>query len=115
MLPRCGIRRRMDDFGTRGRYAASMRSITFEYEANNFQYLERVTLDALKDGLYVTVNLDYVPSLDIHDLRLLIGLLRRTRENGGEFALRASRPDVRRKLALTALDRVFTVLGSDAA
>jgi len=94
-----------------------MRSITFEYEAKNYQYLERVTLDALKDGLNVTVNLDYAPALDLEDLRLLVGLLRRSKEadNGGVFALRASRPDVRRALAVTALDRVFTVVGAEAA
>jgi anti-anti-sigma regulatory factor len=90
-----------------------MKYTTIVYELATCDQLEAATLDALNDGRHVIVNLDYVPALEIEDIRRLIKLLRQSREIGSEFALRATRPDVRRALAVTALDRVFTVL--DAA
>lgn len=88
-----------------------MKYTTIVYEAG--EQLETATLEALNDGRNVIVNLDYVPALGIDDMRRLIKLLRATRDRGNAFALRATRPDVRKVLAVTALDRVFTVL--DAA
>jgi anti-anti-sigma factor len=77
--------------------------------------LESATLAALIDGGNVVVCLDQVKSLEIEDIRRLIKLLRQSRNLGTEFALRTSRPDVRRALEVTALDRVFTVVEPDAA
>ena len=92
-----------------------MESIVIAYRSDNYRTVEKDTLEALKDGFTVTVDLDVLPSLEIEDMRRLISLLRRSRQTGGEFALRASRRDLRRVLAVTALDRVFTVLSADAA
>lgn len=89
-----------------------MKYTTIVYE-RACEQLEAATLEALNEGRNVIVNLDYVPVLGIEDMRRLIKLLRQSRDIGGEFALRATRPDVRKTLAVTALDRVFTVL--DAA
>ena len=89
-----------------------MKYTTIVYEPT-CERLEAATLEALNDGRRVIVNLDYIPALSIEDVRRLIKLLRQSRDIGGDFALRATRPDVRKTLAVTALDRVFTVL--DAA
>jgi len=90
-----------------------MKYTTIVYESGACEHLESATLEALGDGRNVIVNLDHVPALGNEDMRRLIKLLRQTRDFGSEFALRATRPDVRKTLAVTALDRVFTVL--DAA
>lgn len=92
-----------------------MNTITLDYRAHDYHLLESATLEALKDGLTVTLNLDVLAALEADDVRRLIVLLRRTREIGGDFTLRAGRPAVRRTLSVMALDRVFTVVGSDAA
>lgn len=89
-----------------------MKYTTIVYEPGACE-LESATLEALGEGRNVIVNLDYVPALGFEDMRRLIKLLRQSRDIGSEFALRATRPDVRKVLAITALDRVFTVL--DAA
>lgn len=91
-----------------------MNSITIDYYSDEYRTIEKTTLESIKDGLNVTISLDYVPSFEKEDLRQLITLLRRCRDIGGEFAVRASRHDVRRVLAVTALDRVFTVVGAAA-
>lgn len=90
-----------------------MKYTTIVYEPGACEQLESATLEALGEGRNVIVNLDYVPALGFEDMRRLIKLLRQSRDIGSEFALRATRPDVRKVLAITALDRVFTVL--DAA
>lgn len=90
-----------------------MKYTTIVYEPGARDQLEAATLEALGDGRNVIVNLDSLPALEIEDMRRLIKLLRHSRDIGSEFALRATRPDVRKTLAATALDRVFTVL--DAA
>ena len=90
-----------------------MKYTTIVYEPGAGDQLETATLEALNDGRNVILNLDFVPALQMEDMRRLIKLLRQTRDLGSEFALRATRPDVRKALAVTALDRVFTVL--DAA
>ncbi|HZY98254.1 MAG TPA: STAS domain-containing protein [Candidatus Baltobacteraceae bacterium] len=90
-----------------------MKYTTIVYDREGGVQLEAATLKALGDGRNVIVNLDQLPALEIEDMRRLIKLLRQSRDIGSEFALRATRPDVRKALAVTALDRVFTVL--DAA
>lgn len=91
-----------------------MKAITIEYYPDEYRTIEKATLESIKGGLDVTISLDYVPTFEKDDIRQLITLLRRCREVGGDFALRASRHDVRRALAVTALDRVFTVVGAAA-
>ncbi|MHB1549688.1 MAG: STAS domain-containing protein [Vulcanimicrobiaceae bacterium] len=72
--------------------------------------LQREMAAALADGqTRVTLDLDPIPTLDIAGIRGLITLLRRVREAGGEIALRTSRADICRTLAVTGLDRVFSV------
>lgn len=75
-----------------------------------FAALSTRVLDALGDGSKtVAVDLDAITVLDSAAMRRLITLLRRTREHGGELRLITARADIRRSLAVTALDKIFHV------
>ncbi len=63
----------------------------------------------------VVLELDHLDTLDVPALRVLIALLRRTREAGGTLALQTAKPQIRRTLAVTALDRLFNVRSSAVA
>jgi anti-anti-sigma factor len=58
----------------------------------------------------ITLDLRSIVSLDITALRALISLLRIVRKCGADLTLAVAHPDVRRTLAVTALDKVFTVV-----
>jgi anti-anti-sigma regulatory factor len=92
-----------------------MKRTTVAYDTDSTDAFEREVLSALNHGHHVVVNLDYVPTLGMGDVRRLIKLLRKTRDIGTDFALHTARPDLRNILAVTALDAVFTVVESDAA
>ncbi len=86
-------------------------SPTFDYDPAALEQLQAASLAALDAGAPMVVfNLDSLERLDVEGVRGLISLLRRTRERGGELALRASRPDILRSLKVTALDRIFPLV-----
>lgn len=93
-----------------------MESILIDYRPHEYLALEDAVLTALHDGAdRVVLDLDCVDMLDTAGVRGLITLLRRTRAVGGELALRSSKPDIRRTLSVTALDRIFTMVEAEAA
>ena len=63
----------------------------------------------------VTLALDGLAMLDAFAIRRLITVLRRTREAGGDVKLAVSRADLLRTLRVTALDKVFQLIGSAEA
>jgi anti-anti-sigma factor len=63
----------------------------------------------------VTLALDGLAVLDSFAIRRLITLLRRAREAGGDVTLAVSRADLLRTLQVTALDKVFHLVGSGEA
>jgi anti-anti-sigma factor len=63
----------------------------------------------------VVLDLDELPRLDTEAVRGLILLLRRSRDAGGEIALKVSRPELIRSLSVMALDRLFPMVGVAAA
>lgn len=73
------------------------------------QRLQSRMVSALRNGYRVILDLDTLPVLDNPALRGLILMLRRLREAGGSLALFVTRPEHRRVLSLTALDRIFEV------
>jgi anti-anti-sigma factor len=93
---------------------AAMNTVTVVYEPCGSADFER-TAGALAGRCNVIVNLDYVASLQTADVRRLIEMARQSSDAGTDFALRATRPDVLKMLQMTALDRVFTVIGPEAA
>jgi len=92
-----------------------MKYMVLDYGTGSHEQFEATTLNALRSGREVVVNLDGLTSIEIEDIQRLIKLLRQSRNMGTEFALRATRPQVRKALAVTALDRIFTLVEADAA
>jgi anti-sigma B factor antagonist len=64
------------------------------------------------EGAHLLVDLDGVDFMDSSGLGVLIGALKRAREQRGELALVCTGQNLLRLLAITGLDRVFTVLES---
>jgi anti-anti-sigma factor len=91
-----------------------LETVVIEYRGS-FALLEAAVLTALESGFNVILSLDSLETLDIESTRSLILLLRRCRAIGGEVTLRANKPEVRRGLAVTALDRLFTIHDPEAA
>ncbi|HET9029591.1 MAG TPA: STAS domain-containing protein [Candidatus Aquilonibacter sp.] len=88
-------------------------SIVFEYRPAAFEALQAAMLTAFETGAErVVLDLDELPRLDTDGVRGLITLLRRSREVGGEVALRATRPEVLRTLNTLALDRLFPMVSA---
>jgi anti-anti-sigma factor len=93
-----------------------MQPLTLEYHPEALDEIQREALTAFGEGATrVVLNLDDLPRLDTEGVRGLITLLRRSREVGGEVALKVTRPDLLRSLRVMALDRLFPMVGTIAA
>ena len=93
-----------------------MDSVVIEYRPSAYPVVEAAVLTALKGGASrVILDLDSLDALDTEGVRGLITLLRRARALGGELALSSIKPDVRRTLQVTALDRLFPMVEPEAA
>ena len=80
----------------------------FEYRAADLKRLQAELRAVFADGAErIVLDLDQLTDLDSAEVRGLITLLRRSREVGGDVALRVTRPALRRSLEMMALDRVF--------
>ncbi len=96
--------------------ASSRVEPTFDFQSTAPTALEKEVLSAIRDGASeVLIRLDHLETLEVNDLRNLIVLLRRAREAGGALALQTNKPHIRRILAVTALDRLFTVRANSQA
>jgi len=85
---------------------------TIAYRPDALDSITRETLAAFEDGApRVVLDLDALARLDTDGVRGLILLLRRSREVGGEVALKVTRPELIRSLSVMALDRLFPVVG----
>jgi anti-sigma B factor antagonist len=88
-----------------------MKNVVLAYRPDAIAAVETAVLAALEDGAgKVVLDLDSVESLDTEGVKGLIKLLRSSRAKGGEIALSSSKPTVRRTLAVTALDRIFSMV-----
>jgi anti-sigma B factor antagonist len=63
----------------------------------------------------VTVDMSGVEFCDSTGMNVLLSCLRQVQERGGEFALAAPRPAVRKILQVTGLDSVFTIAAEPTA
>jgi anti-anti-sigma factor len=89
---------------------------TFDYQPSQLDAVTGKVLSAFADGSpRAVLNLDVLQRLDTDAVRGLILLLRRSREAGGEIALKATRPELLRSLQVTALDRLFPMVQEIAA
>lgn len=93
-----------------------MKSTLIAYRAGEYKALEEAVLAAVAEGdRRAVLDLDSLDTLNAEGVRELITLLRRARSAGGELALRSSKADVLRTLSVTALDRIFELVGEKAA
>jgi anti-anti-sigma regulatory factor len=93
-----------------------MQTLTLDYRPEALDRIQADALAALRDGApRVVLNLDELPRLDADSVRGLITILRRSREIGGEVALKVTRQDLLRSLHVMALDRLFPMVGNLAA
>ncbi len=85
---------------------------TIAYRPDALERITRETLAAFEEGApRVVLDLDTLARLDTDGVRGLILLLRRSREVGGEVALKVTRPELIRSLSVMALDRLFPMVG----
>jgi anti-anti-sigma factor len=78
--------------------------------------MEKEISELIRAGGRVPVlELDHLETLDVAAVRTLIVLLRKARESGGDLSLHTTKPQVRRILAVTALDRLFTIRADSEA
>jgi anti-anti-sigma factor len=88
----------------------------FDYQPSQLATVTEKVLAVFADGMpRAVLNLDLLPRLDTDAVRGLILLLRRSREAGGEIALKVTRPELLRSLQVTALDRLFPMIQEVAA
>jgi len=89
--------------------------LTINYRPESLDAITREALAAFEEGApRVALDLDSLVRLDTDGVRGLITLLRRSREVGGEVALRVTRPELIRSLSVMALDRLFPMVGMAA-
>jgi anti-sigma B factor antagonist len=80
--------------------------------------IDVATSPALKDELYrmldqgqqrVVVDLAEMSFIDSSGLGVLVGTLKRAREQGGEVVLRSMQPSARKVVEITGLTEIFTI------
>ncbi len=93
-----------------------MQTPTLSYRPDSLDQIQQEALALFGEGApRVVLDLDALPRLDTDGVRGLITLLRRSREVGGEIALKVTRPELVRSLHVMALDRLFPMVGTLAA
>lgn len=66
--------------------------------------------EVLPDTKRLVVDLQETAFIDSTGLGVLVRALKRLRHHGGELVLRSPRPNARKVLGITGLDRVFTIV-----
>jgi sugar/nucleoside kinase (ribokinase family) len=89
--------------------------VVITYRAAAYPAVENAVLEAFAAGTPVSLDLDASPALDDDGVKGLIKLLRRGRDADLEVALQTQRPEHRERLAVTALDRLFPIVGTKEA
>lgn len=98
------------------RAPARSREVAVDFQPAQAAAMERKVVAAVRDGAAeIVLRLDHLERLEVSDLRCLIVLLRKAREAGGSLAIQTSKPQIRRILAVTALDRLFAVRADSEA
>lgn len=85
------------------------RKVTIEYRPDDLKGMQRELSAATGEGKSIVFALDHLAALDVGAVRGLITLLRVARATGVELTLRTGKPQFRRMLAVTALDRIFRI------
>lgn len=96
------------DRSTRGE--GKVLSVTGDVDLFTAPHLRQAITEMLEEGAkLITVDLSRVGFLDSTGLGVLVGSLKRVREEGGELVLVGPQAPVARVLSVTGLDKVFSV------
>lgn len=88
--------------------------LTGEMDVYTTPQAKAVMLDLLEKGYYhLVVNLQHTEYLDSTALGMLVGTLKRVREQGGDLRIVAPTPRIRRLLEITRLINVFPIDASE--
>lgn len=91
-------------------------TMTLEFQPARQAAMEKEIFNTIRAGSEgVILELDHLETLDVPAVRTLIVLLRKARESGGDLSLHTTKPQIRRILAVTALDRLFTIRADSEA
>jgi anti-sigma B factor antagonist len=86
-------------------------SVAGELDLYTSPQLKQALSDIIDHGsTYVALDLSEVPFMDSSCLGVIVGGLKRARENGGELALMSLQPSPAKVITLTGLDGVFRVV-----
>ena len=82
-----------------------------ELDAGTAQQLREEMLALVSDGVRTLVlDMAGLALIDSTGLGVLVGVLKRVLQHGGELQLRAPRRSTRKVLEITGLDRIFTIV-----
>jgi anti-sigma B factor antagonist len=82
-----------------------------ELDVSTSPRLREVMLDLIDDGARtIVIDMSQLNLLDSTGLGVLVGVLKRVLQHGGDLELRSPRHGARRVLEITGLDRVFTIV-----
>ena len=91
-------------------------SLIGEVDVANAGQVKEAALKLVSDGAKrLVVNLNGTEYMDSSGLGILVGLLKRLKESGGQMALAAARPRVKRLFEITGLTQVFALCEDVAA
>lgn len=82
-----------------------------ELDISTSEGLRKELLQLIEDGCRTLVlDMSEVALIDSTGLGVLVGVLKRVLQHGGELLLRSPRRSARKVFGITGLDRVFTIV-----
>jgi anti-sigma B factor antagonist len=85
--------------------------MTGELDVSNSERLRAELLQLLDEGCRdLTIDMSGLALIDSTGLGVLVGVMKRVLQHGGQMQLRAPRPAARKVFDITGLDRVFTII-----
>lgn len=90
----------------------SVLSVSGEIDVYTSPQLKTALIEAAGDGGTVVVDMHKVGFIDSSGLGVLVGALRRVRENGGDLRIVCGQDSVVKIFRITGLDRVFPMFAS---
>lgn len=82
-----------------------------ELDVSTSPHLRAEMLDLIEDGCRtLVIDMSELAVIDSTGLGVLVGVMKRVLQHGGEMRLRSPRPTARKVFDITGLDRVFAII-----
>jgi anti-sigma B factor antagonist len=96
---------------TSGDGAERVVDVIGELDLTTSPRLRQVMLDLIDDGARtIVIDMTQLALIDSTGLGVLVGVLKRVLQHGGDLVLRSPQRGARRVIEITGLDRVFTIV-----